>query len=207
MPSFSELNPKAQALTVIGLAVVLVVAIEYALFGSLRDDNTATQAQAQALEQKNAQLRPLQRQLPLIRQENASLQAQLVSLYTVLPPQQATDDFIRQMEGQAAAAGIQVRRVTAKASTNTDLYVQSPYDVQLDGSYGALMNFYDRLGRLPRIVSVSDISLTGLKSGPGAVNQYRYLPSETVTVDCTVTTYYSQPEATDVTTRAAGKAK
>ena len=63
-----------------------------------------------------------------------------------------------------------------------------------------MLQFYDRLGRLERIINVSELKMGGIEAKKSVGNKpYTYSPSETVVVVCTVTTFFSregQPEAT-----------
>jgi type IV pilus assembly protein PilO len=66
-----------------------------------------------------------------------------------------------------------------------DFYAEIPVKIELTGGYHNIAMFFDRVGRLPRIVNISDINITGLKKGERRLKTscvattYRFLdPSE-----------------------------
>jgi hypothetical protein len=55
-----------------------------------------------------------------------------------------------------------------------------------------VVNFFDRLQKLERIVNVSRLSMGSLKGGKtGVKKSYAWSPNETVAADCVLTTFYS----------------
>jgi hypothetical protein len=65
--------------------------------------------------------------------------------------------------------------------------------VEFDGPYYSLLGFFDRLGKVERIVNVSNLLLASTRN-PGsakAKHTYQYAPSETVVATCLTTTYFS----------------
>jgi hypothetical protein len=66
-----------------------------------------------------------------------------------------------------------------------------------------MLNFFDRVGKLERIVSVSNllVSTTRKPSDAKAKKTYQYAPNESIVATCTATTYFSHdldPAATPV---------
>jgi type IV pilus assembly protein PilO len=196
MASFSEMSPRAQILLLLGFAAAIVFAAEYAWLDSYRQNNEQMQTKLDQLRANNERLRPYERRLELLRAENRTLERQLQTLLTSVPEQKATDDFIREMEQSARESSVHIRRITAKAVVHKEFYIETPYELLLDGSYSGLSTFYDRLAHLQRIVNVNDLQLTALNREGGApvsgAGGYRYHPSETASAICTVTTFFSQ---------------
>jgi len=55
-----------------------------------------------------------------------------------------------------------------------------------------VLNFYDRIHKVERIVNVSHLAVGALKGGKTPTKKsYKWSPSETVAVSCLLTTYYS----------------
>jgi hypothetical protein len=62
----------------------------------------------------------------------------------------------------------------------------------VDGPYYSVLNFYDRIQKLERIVNVNHFAMGALKGGKSAVRKsYNWSPNETVSSSCLVTTFYS----------------
>jgi hypothetical protein len=56
-----------------------------------------------------------------------------------------------------------------------------------------MLNFFDRVGKLERIVNVSGLLVASTKKPSDAKvkHQYQYAPNESVAATCTATTFFS----------------
>ena len=89
------------------------------------------------------------------------------------------------------------------------------FDIELDGPYYSMLNFFDRVGKLERIVNVSGLLVSTSKSPSNAKakHTYQYAPNESVVATCTATTFFSHdlepagagPASKPGTAAAAGK--
>jgi Tfp pilus assembly protein PilO len=68
-----------------------------------------------------------------------------------------------------------------------------PFEMELDGPYYSMLDFFDRVGKLERIVNVSDLLVANTKKGSEAKakHSYQYAPNESVIATCTATTFFS----------------
>ena len=82
---------------------------------------------------------------------------------------------------------------------------QWEWGTQGDGSYYSMMNFFDRVAKLERIVNVSNLLVANTKKGgeAKAKHAYQYAPNESVVATCMATTFFShdQPVATPATAK------
>jgi len=97
------------------------------------------------------------------------------------------------MDGEAQKAGVEVRRYTAKPVSAKEYYSELPFDMELDGPYYSMLNFFDRVGKLERIVNVSGLLVANTKTPADAKakHTYQYAPNESVVATFTATTYFS----------------
>jgi Tfp pilus assembly protein PilO len=65
--------------------------------------------------------------------------------------------------------------------------------MELDGPYYSMLNFFDRVGKLERIVNVSSllVSTTRKPMDAKAKKTYQYAPNESIVATCTATTFFS----------------
>jgi Tfp pilus assembly protein PilO len=121
----------------------------------------------------------------------AALNKQLDTLKAIVPEEKDADDFMRQMQGAAAASGVQIRKLTASPVVARDYHFDMPFSIQVDGPYYSIVDFFSRLSRLSRIINVGDLTFGGL--GEGHAAGYPVRPSTTVSGSCVVTTFYTTP--------------
>jgi Tfp pilus assembly protein PilO len=73
-----------------------------------------------------------------------------------------------------------------------------PFAIDIDGPYYSVLNFFQRVSELERIVNIDNLQMANTKTtGPAKVKgTYSYAPGETVVASCTATTFFShEPEA------------
>ena len=72
------------------------------------------------------------------------------------------------MDGEAQKAGVELRRYAAMPTNSKEYYTEVPFDMELDGPYYSMLNFFDRVGKLERIVNVSGLLVSSSKKASDA---------------------------------------
>ena len=72
-------------------------------------------------------------------------------------------------------------------------YFEMPFDIEADGPYYSVLDFFSRLGRLSRIINVGDLKLNSVARSAG--NKFRMNPGTSVNGTFTITTFYTQAAA------------
>ena len=200
MANFDEMSGIKQWAAMVGLALVISAALYFTLFKSQRDANTTAQASLDTKLRENAELESYRPKLAEIERQLASLKQQLDIERKIVPDEKEVPGFMKMMDAEAAKAGVELRRYTAKPSASKDFYTELPFELELDGPYYSMLNFFDNVGKLERIVNVSglQVSTTKKPTDAKAKHTYQYAPNESVVATCTATTFFShdlQPAA------------
>ena len=203
MGTFSEMTDVKQWGALLLGAVLLTGALYFTLFKSQRDQNTQAQQQLEAKLHENAELEAYRPKLQEMERQLASLKQQLEIERRIVPDEKQADDFIRAMMSEAAKAGIEVRRFTARPANTKDFYSELPFELEVDGPYYSMLNFFDRVGKLERIVNVSNLLIASTRKPSDAKTKhtYQYAPGESAVATCVATTFFSH----DMAPPAAGK--
>ena len=135
--------------------LILTAALYFTLFKSQRDQNLQAQQQLETKLHENAELEAYRPKLAEMERQLASLKQQLEIERRIVPDEKQADDFIRAMMAEASKAGVEVRRFTARAVSSKDFYSELPFELEVDGPYYSMLNFFDRVGKLERVVNVS----------------------------------------------------
>jgi type IV pilus assembly protein PilO len=195
LPKLSDLSPAVQAVVVIVAGVLVAAGAEYGFLNSVKEANTAKAAQVTTLTTQVTPLRPFRERLRVLEADNKQLENQLATLQRIVPSEKEVDNFIRLLQNEAGNAGVTVRRYTSKTPITAQYYVEVPIELELDGTYYDIMQFYDRLGRVERITNITDLKMGGIQSG--ARGKYETSPNTTVSAVCTVTTFFSREDSGD----------
>ena len=193
MANIGEMSgPKQWAALLLG-AVVLTAALYFTVFKTQREANAASQQKLDTKLRENAELEAYRPKLAEIERQLASLKQQLEIERRIVPDEKEVDGFMRMLSGEARKAGIEIRRYTAKPAASKEFYTEVPFEIELDGPYYSMLGFFDRVGKLERIVNVSGLLVASTRkpSEAKAKKTYQYAPTETVVATCTTTTYFS----------------
>ena len=174
-------------------AVVGTGALYYTVYKSQRNQNDVARVKLQAKLRENAELEAYRPKLADIERQLASLKQQLEIERRIVPDEKEVDNFMRMVSGEARKAGVEIRRYTARPYGTKEFYTEVPFEVELDGPYYSMLGFFDRLGKVERIVNVSNllVSTTRKPADAKAKHTYQYAPSESVVATCMTTTYFS----------------
>ena len=191
--NFGEMSGLKQWAVVVGGAVLVTAGLYYTVFKSVRDQNAAAQQKLEAKQNENRELEAYRPKLADIERQLASLKQQLDIERRIVPDEKEVDGFMRMMDAEASKAGIELRRYTAKPMAQKEFYTEVPFDMELDGPYYSMLNFFDRVGKLERIVNVSGLLVASTRKPADAKTKktYQYAPNESVVATCTATTFFS----------------
>ena len=161
--------------------------------GSMYDDIKQLRGQVADKRAENARLREFIPKLAAMEKHMAELEQQLAEEKKIVPDEKEADQFIKYLHDTAAAAGVEVRRYTAMPTSNHDFYTEVPFQLDLDGPYYSMLNFFDRIGKVERIITIGNLQVANVKNTvPSKIKTtYTWNPSETVVASCTATTFFS----------------
>lgn len=99
-----------------------------------------------------------------------------------LPREKEIASLLRDIYTEGRKAGIEFNSFQPQGEAQKQLYAEVPIKLQITGQYHQVAVFFDRIGKLSRIVNVSDIDLTGAPSADAK-------KETSVSVNCTATTF------------------
>ena len=191
---------------VLAVAGLLTATLYFTYFKTQREANESAQKSLDAKLQENRELEPYKSKLAEIDRQLASLEQQMEIEKRIVPDEKEVDTFMKMLDGEAVKAGVELRRYTAQPTSSKEFYTEVPFEIELDGSYYSMMNFFDRVAKLERIVNVSGLLVANTKkpSDAKAKHVYQYATTESVVATCLATTFFShdnQPAATPATAK------
>jgi type IV pilus assembly protein PilO len=200
MANFNELSGIKQWGVVIFGGALVTTALYFTVFKSQSEKNATAQHALDDKIRENNELESYRPKLKQIEQQLAELKQQLEIEQRIVPDEKQVDGFMTTLDGEALKAGVEIRRYTAKPVSAKEYYSELPFDIELDGPYFSVLNFFDRVGKLERIVNISGLMVATTKTPQAAKakHTYQYAPNESVVATCTATTFFShdaQPAA------------
>jgi len=201
MDKFNELSPIKQWLVLVVGAVVLTGAAYFVMFKSQAEANQTAQTALDAKLRENQELESYRPKLAEIERQLVNLRQQLEIERRIVPDEKETDGFMKMLDAEAAKSGIEIRRYSALPVATKEFYSEVPFEVELDGPYFSMLNFFDRVSKLERIVNVNGLLVASTKKPGDAKTKhvYKYAPNESVVATCQATTFFSHDTNAPVT--------
>src|SRR6266849_1583287 len=195
-----------QGLVAAAIAVVLVLVGIYLPFSPVAQEKEQVEkaiATRTALTQEVTQLQVYKQRYGELKSDMDALNKQLDTLKTIVPEEKETDEFIRLVQGAASASNVQLRRLTSQAIVSKEYHYEMPFEVQADGPYFNILDFFGRLSRLSRIINVGD--LTFADPATSKATKYPIRPGTTVSGVFTATTFFTKLADTGATSASPAK--
>ena len=192
----------------IGAVVVIALVVGFLVLKPMYDENATKATALKARLAEIQQLEPLEKKERDLDTNIEQLKQQLERQRTVVPDDKQADQFIHVLQAQASAAGIEIRRYTAKPVSTRDYYSEVPFEIDLDGTYAGLLSFFERVARLERIINIGNLQMANPARQPDAKTKKKYVypPGQSVVASCTATTFFSRtPDATPAAPAAPAK--
>jgi type IV pilus assembly protein PilO len=103
------------------------------------------------------------------RREKELLEQQLREALAELPEDKKIEDLLQLFQDRALKAGLKIESIEPKPPVTDRFYARIPIPMSVKGNYHEIATFFDSLGRMRRIVNVSDMVLDGPKDVNGKV--------------------------------------
>jgi type IV pilus assembly protein PilO len=123
------------------------------------------------------------------------LELQLESLKKILPESEEIADLYSRINQEGTELGLTITAFRPQAHVPQQYYEEWPINMSLAGNYHTLAKFFERVGKLYRIINIRDIKIRSF-TNPRSSN--------TLTVDCVATTFIYKEAAPPTPRKGAG---
>ena len=169
--------PLGAKVGVVALIVALVTVLNYFVVGmdfgasiSATEDRIRTAMRdQQQLDKEYIEKTAIANNLNQFRREKELLEQQLAEALAELPEEKRIEDLLQLFEDRALKAGLKIGSIEPKAPVSERFYAKIPIPMTVTGNYHEIATFFDSLGRMRRIVNVSELSLGDPKDVSGKV--------------------------------------
>jgi type IV pilus assembly protein PilO len=152
----------------IALLVLIILAIGVALFFLLikpkYNELKELEATLAGLKTQIEENRKLAANLPILIKDYERLQKELEHALTELPNQKEIPALLTSVTDEGKRAGLDFLLFRPKGEELKDFYAAVPVDITVSGTYESVGNFFSAVSRLPRIVNISNVVFSDIKS-------------------------------------------
>jgi type IV pilus assembly protein PilO len=122
--------------------------------------------------------------LEAYKKQLADIEQAFGALLKQLPNKQEMDALITDVNQAGLGRGLQFDLFRPQGETVSEFYAETPIQVKVTGGYNDIAAFVSDVSKLPRIVTLQDISMQPAKDGvlnmDAIVKTYRYLDDDEV---------------------------
>ncbi|MBN8554237.1 MAG: type 4a pilus biogenesis protein PilO [Deltaproteobacteria bacterium] len=173
--------PFWQKMVVLLVLVAAVVATSLFMYWKPLDQKiTALQGELQQLERTYKEQKAVADDLATFQANTKKLEEDLRIALTQLPREKEIPTLLRDIYTLGRKSGVEFKTFQPQGEINRKLYAEIPVKLQIVGAYHEIAVFFDRIGKLSRIVNVSDLDIS---------SQVSKDKETMLTVNCNVTTF------------------
>ncbi len=106
------------------------------------------------------------RTLEDLKKQNAELQRQLSEKKEQLPSESEAESLLKQISDVGAGANLDIKlwKPGERRQSPDGLYIELPVSIEITGGYHSMAIFFDRIGKFPRIVNISNLRIASAKA-------------------------------------------
>ena len=142
-----------------GTIIVLIVAFFYFLYLPKKEEIQKTEQQIAQLEQKLNQARVRAQRLEALEQEHAMVDLQFKEALRLLPDSKEIPSLLTTLSRLGADSFLDIRHVRLQQDRPKDFYMEIPVSLEVSGPYHNVAVFFDKVGRMERIVNILNVSM------------------------------------------------
>jgi len=182
-------TPPRQRYAVFGLVVALAIGAFYYVFYSGDVERLqGKEAENRKLEEERAEKQAYVDNLARYEARLSDMQRNLNAARAQLPDAADVAQLLAQLGNKARQAGMTIEKFEPQGETAKDFFAEIAFALTVRGSYQDITSFIDAVGKLDRIINVSDISIGTPKTqnkkvilnGTFRLKTYRFISTEPV---------------------------
>ena len=156
-------NSQKVAFLIVLMAAMIAAYVIY-VFNPQREFYNAQKESFVKLQTKYNEQQGILANLPRFKQELKVLQAAFDDALKMLPNAREIPNLITSISTLAQESGLEINLFQPKAEVAMDFYAQIPVEMKVTGKYNQIGTFFDKLSKLPRIINIENLTLTGKQS-------------------------------------------
>lgn len=174
-----------QLAVLVGIAALLYTTVWYFVTSETRVEIQALNDQIAQLQAKNQAAQIATQRINEFRALYASKSAEYDELKVLLPEDREITNVLQGLQDTARDSRLIVARFSPREDTQQDFIMAKPVEIEVDSNFNNLREFFDKMAKLQRIVSITDFSLKQLD---------KQSSDRTLHAQFLLTAYYASPE-------------
>ena len=159
-----KLPTKQKILLLVLVAVIETAALVWFLYLPKYNELSGLKTELTRLENEINEKTRITKNLPKLQAEYEKLNQELALALTELPNSQEIPSLLTSITTLGKNAGLDFLTFRPKGEIPKEFYADVPVDIIVSGSYFSVANFFAAVANLPRIVNITNVAFSDIKS-------------------------------------------
>ena len=159
-----KLPTKQKILILVLVSIIEAAALVWFLYLPKHNELSGLQAELTKLQGEITEKIRISNNLPKLQIEYDLLNQELAQALTELPNSREIPSLLTSITTLGKNAGLDFMTFRPKAEVPKDFYADVPVDIIVSGSYFSVANFFAAVANLPRIVNITNVAFSDIKS-------------------------------------------
>ncbi|MBU5613313.1 type IV pilus inner membrane component PilO [Geomonas azotofigens] len=175
-----KLPTKEKVALLVLLLLLEGVGLYYSLLLPRINEQKELKTRHEELQKQIDENRRIANNLPRFKAEYEQLKRDLDNALTELPNQKEIPSLLTSISSLGKGAGLDFLLFRPKPEVPKDFYAEVPVDISVSGTFFSVADFFVAVGKLPRIVNITNVNFTEVKELGGR---------SSLKVNCLATTF------------------
>ncbi|OGP61372.1 MAG: hypothetical protein A2V67_02115 [Deltaproteobacteria bacterium RBG_13_61_14] len=178
--------PASQKLLALAALVVLIVFLYYIVWDKdYQSQINRLHSQLSDLKTEISKIQAIREDITKVERELALLEKKLSEALTKLPNEAEVEKLLITIDELGRENGLTFSVFKPGKEANKQLYTEVPISLKFQGNFYHVLRFFDEVTKLPRIITISDLTMSQVRSGKTSI----------LDVSCVATTYMFREES------------
>ncbi len=173
--------PTSRKILILGVLTAVIIGLYfYLIYLPNMELLKKKRAEMTALENQVRELRIVAANMKRFQAEAAKLREELKVAITQLPTSKEIPSLLSNISRLGKESGLEFLLFKPAAEVNKEFYSEIPVEIRVRGNYHNVAIFFDKVGKLPRIVNITGVGMDNAKEVLGRWD---------INTSCTATTF------------------
>ena len=159
-----KLPKKQKILILVVVSIIEAAALVWFLYIPKHNELEALKTKLAQLQGEIAEKTRIANNLPKLKIEYEKLNQELAQALTELPNSKEIPTLLTSITTTGKSSGLDFLTFRPKPEVPKDFYADVPIDIVVSGSYFSVANFFAAVANLPRIVNITNVAFSDIKS-------------------------------------------
>lgn len=159
-----KLPTKQKIIILVLVSVIEAAALVWFLYLPKHKELAGLKVELTRLQDEITEKTRIANNLPKLQVEYNQLNQELAQALTELPNSKEIPSLLTSITALGKSAGLDFLTFRPKAEVPKDFYADVPVDIVVSGSYFSVANFFAAVANLPRIVNITNVAFSDIKS-------------------------------------------